>query len=214
MLRGSQLGMTFEPLTPDRRRQQTREHLLSAAAQVFAERGFHGATLDAVAAAAGFSKGAVYSNFKSKEDLFLSLLESSYSREMESIRATIDASEMPVEARLTDFLPLIQAGTDQPLSPEDWAVLYMEFALFAVRNPAARRRLADLDEVNITGVAELIASEQPGTKEFESIKREARIIEALFRGLGVMRSIDPEAVDGALMEAALAFVTRALTAET
>src|ERR1022692_3114734 len=51
----------------------------AAAAQVFAERGFHGATLDAVASAAGFSKGAVYSNFKNKEDLFLALLEASYS---------------------------------------------------------------------------------------------------------------------------------------
>jgi AcrR family transcriptional regulator len=208
------MSTTLEPLTPDRRRQQTREHLLAAAARVFAERGFHGATLDAVAAAAGFSKGAVYSNFKSKEDLFLSLLESAYGREMESIRATIDASDLPVEARLTDFLPLILAGTDQPLSPEDWAVLYMEFALFAVRNPEARRKLADLDEVNITRVAELIAGEQPGNKSFESIKREARVIEALFRGLGVMRSIDPDAIDEGLMESALAFVTRGLTSES
>jgi AcrR family transcriptional regulator len=208
------MSTTLEPLTPDRRRQQTREHLLAAAARVFAERGFHGATLDAVAAAAGFSKGAVYSNFTSKEDLFLSLLESAYGREMESIRATIDASDLPVEARLTDFLPLILAGTDQPLSPEDWAVLYMEFALFAVRNPEARRKLAELDEVNITRVAELIAGEQPGNKSFESIKREARVIEALFRGLGVMRSIDPDVIDEELMESALAFVTRGLTSES
>ena len=208
------MSVTFEPLTPDRRRQQTREHLLAAAARVFAERGFHGATLDAVAAAAGFSKGAVYSNFKSKEDLFLSLLESSYSREMESLWGTLEASETPPEARLTDFLPLILGGTDPSLSPEDWTVLYMEFALFSVRHPAARRRLAELDEANITAVAELIASEQMGLKDFASVKSAARIIEALFRGLGLMRTIDPDAVDAALMESALAFVSRALTGET
>ena len=47
-------------------------------------------------------------------------------------------------------LPPPSIRTDQPLSPEDWAVLDMEFAPFAVRNPEARRKLADLDEVNIT----------------------------------------------------------------
>ena len=72
--------MTLEPLTPERRRQQTRDYLLQAAAQVFAERGFHGASLDEVAAAAGFTKGAVYSNFKNKEDLFLALLEANQRR--------------------------------------------------------------------------------------------------------------------------------------
>ena len=76
--------MALQPLTPERRRQQTREHLLAAAAEVFAERGFHGASLDEVAAVAGFTKGAVYSNFKNKEDLFLALLKESYDREMQA----------------------------------------------------------------------------------------------------------------------------------
>ncbi|MGH9028978.1 MAG: TetR family transcriptional regulator, partial [Acidimicrobiales bacterium] len=47
--------MSFEPLTPERRRQQTRDYLLKAAEQVFAERGFNGASLDEVAAVAGFT---------------------------------------------------------------------------------------------------------------------------------------------------------------
>ena len=67
--------VTIEPLTPERRRAMTREHLLEAAAVVFARNGYHGASLDEVAAAAGFTKGAVYSNFKSKEDLFLALID-------------------------------------------------------------------------------------------------------------------------------------------
>jgi len=203
------MSATLEPLTPERRRQQTREHLLAAAAQVFAQRGFHGASLDTVAAAAGFSKGAVYSNFKNKEDLFLALLESSYSREMESVRATMDASEVPPEARLTDFLPLILSGADQRLLPENWAVLYMEFALFAMRNPVARRRLAELDETAIESLADLI-EEQTGPEA----KRSARIVEALFRGLGFMRALDPDAVDEALLETAISFVSRALTAKS
>jgi AcrR family transcriptional regulator len=206
------MSATLEPLTPDRRRQQTRDHLLAAAAQVFAERGFHGASLDAVAAAAGFSKGAVYSNFKNKEDLFLALLESIYSREMKLLRATLEASEVPPESRLTDFLPLILDGVGQTPSPENWAVLYMEFALFAMRNPAAQRKLAEIDEANIAAVAELLSEEKTGLKGAE-LKKAARIIEALFRGISIMRSLDPSAVDEAFLASALSFVSRALTLE-
>src|SRR5580704_14433973 len=100
--------MAIEPLTPERRRQQTRDHLLAAAAQVFAERGFHGASLDEVAAVAGFSKGAVYSNFKNKEDLFLALFKANYDREMEALRATFEGSAAPPETRLSDFVALLR----------------------------------------------------------------------------------------------------------
>jgi AcrR family transcriptional regulator len=57
------------------RKAQTRERLLQAAARVYARRGFSGATLDEVAAEAGFTKGAVYSHFGSKENLLLALME-------------------------------------------------------------------------------------------------------------------------------------------
>ena len=87
--------MPIEPLTAERRRQQTREYLLHAAAQVFAERGFHEATIDEVASAAGFTKGAVYSNFKNKEDLFLALLEDAYARDTAAIKETLGASDVP-----------------------------------------------------------------------------------------------------------------------
>ena len=103
--------MELLPLTPERRRQQTREHLLAAAAEVFAERGFHGASLDEVAAVAGFTKGAVYSNFKNKEDLFLALFKANYDREMDALRATLTDSEAPPEARISDFVGLIRDQT-------------------------------------------------------------------------------------------------------
>src|SRR5436309_10047946 len=68
-------GMSVIPLTPDRRRQLTRDALIDAAADLFARRGFHAASLDDIAAAAGFTKGAIYSNFGSKEDLLLGVVE-------------------------------------------------------------------------------------------------------------------------------------------
>ncbi len=124
----------------------------------------------------------------------------------------MEASEIPPEARLTDFLPLILEAGRQPLSPENWAVLYMEFALFAIRNPAAQLKLAEIDEANIAAVAELLSEEKTGLKGAE-LKKAARIIEALFRGISIMRSLDPNAVDEAFLESALSFVSRALTLE-
>src|SRR6202034_428303 len=105
--------MAIEPLTPERRRRQTRDHLLEAAAQVLAERGFHGASLDEVAAAAGFTKGAVYSHFKNKEDLFLAVLETLHARDMEELHQIRDASEVPPESRLSDFVALYRAELGQ-----------------------------------------------------------------------------------------------------
>src|SRR5580765_6777154 len=83
--------MKMEPLTPERRRAMTREHLLDAAAIVFARDGYHGASLDDVAAAAGFTKGAVYSNFKNKEDLFLALLEDRTDRQLAVVSDVLEA---------------------------------------------------------------------------------------------------------------------------
>jgi AcrR family transcriptional regulator len=205
--------MTLEPLTPERRRQQTRDYLLQAAARVFAERGFHAASLDEVAAAAGFTKGAVYSNFKNKEDLFLALLEAYRQREMDALHATIDASDIPPEARLPDFVTLIREQTSE--LGANWDILYQEFVLYALRNVAAREKLAAFDAETTTKVAELIRGEQArqGVETPEQLENRARIIEALFRGIGIMRALDPDAVDEAFLESAMAFVARGLLSD-
>ena len=67
--------MKRKRLTQAERREQTREQVLDAAARVFAKRGFHATSLDAIAEEAGFSRGAVYYNFADKEELFLELLD-------------------------------------------------------------------------------------------------------------------------------------------
>jgi AcrR family transcriptional regulator len=202
--------MTIQPLTPERRRQQTRDHLLAAAGQVFAERGFHGASLDEVAAVAGFSKGAVYSNFKNKEDLFLALFKSNYDREMEALRATLEASEVPAEARLSDFVALIRDEIGQV--GDSFGLLYEEFWLYAVRNPAAREQLIRLEDENIRGIAEVIEAERvrQGIPALESVERVARLITVLFHGIGRLRVLQPEAADDALIETAIAFIARGL----
>lgn len=202
--------MTLEPLTPERRRQQTRDYLLQAAAEVFAARGFHGASLDEVAAKAGFTKGAVYSNFKNKEELFLALLEANQEREMDALHETLEASEIPPEARLSDFVNLIRDQA-QDLGA-NWDILYQEFTLYALRNPAAREMLAAHDAVTIRSVGELIESERSrqGIETLEHPEHVARIIVALFRGIGLMRALNPDLVDDSFLETAMAFLARGL----
>jgi len=201
----------IEPLTPDRRRQQTRDHLLAAAAQVFAERGFHGASLDEVAAVAGFTKGAVYSNFRNKEGLFLSLFKANYDRGMEALRATLEEpSEVPPESRLPDFVAMIREQTRE--AGGTFAVLFQEFWLYAVRNPAAREQLTRLEDENVRAIAEIIEAERirQGLEPLDSAERIARIIVMLFRGIGLLGVLQPEVADETLIESAISLVARGL----
>ena len=203
---------TIEPLTQDRRRQLTRDHLLAAAAQVFAERGFHGATLDEVAQVAGFTKGAVYSNFKSKDDLFLALFKANYERETAQIQATLESSVVPAVDRLSDFVVLVQEESRQsPIS----ALLYLEFWLYASRNPEARARLAAIDDEAVRSLAELLRTERDleGIAPLEDLERVARVIEMLFRGIGLLRAMQPDVVDDELLRVAIEFVARGLGTE-
>jgi AcrR family transcriptional regulator len=202
--------MALQPLTPERRRQQTRDHLLAAAAEVFAERGFHGASLDEVAAVAGFTKGAVYSNFKNKEDLFLALFKANYEREMDALRATLTDAKAPPEARISDFVGLIQDQTRQSVS--NFSLLYEEFWLYAARNPVVREQLIRIDDEAARALAEILRAENErvGLAPMKSPVQTARLVEILFRGISQLRVLQPEMVDDEFIEAAIAFVARGL----
>src|SRR6185437_13463135 len=81
------LRMKRKRKTQTERREETREELLAAAARVFAKRGFHATSLDAIAEEAGFSRGAVYYNFADKEELFLELLDHRCAERAQDLRA-------------------------------------------------------------------------------------------------------------------------------
>ncbi len=110
-------------LTRAESRERTRTQLLAAAEEVFAARGFHGASLDEVAEAAGFSKGAVYSNFGSKDELFVAVLRKRMSEQAEFLTGLVSrASGDPVAA-----LP------DLEWMDLQWCQLLFEFWLYADR---------------------------------------------------------------------------------
>jgi len=133
-------GMPGEKLTPERRRQMTRDALVEAAAEVFAKKGVTGASMEEIAAEAGFTRGAIYSNFGSKEELLLAVMDRFIAHQLAEF-----AEEVVVDSE--DLLGVAQsAGAvfKRTLSLE-LMPLELELRLNALRNPAARRRLAEAD---------------------------------------------------------------------
>ena len=118
--------------------ERNREQLLAAARRVFLERGFHAATLDAIADAAGFSKGVVYSQFDSKADLFLALLE----RRIDERAAENDR----VAARARSVAELIGTARRASAAEPAWNLLLLEFRVHAARVPEINARYAALHE--------------------------------------------------------------------
>src|SRR5438874_8380300 len=80
-------------LTRKERQEQTREQLVEAAARVFARRGYHRATVDEIASEAGFTIGALYSNFAGKEELFLALADRQVEERVAEVGSIADAAE-------------------------------------------------------------------------------------------------------------------------
>lgn len=127
-----------ERLTRAERREQTRALLLEAAARVFAARGLDGATVDDVAAAAGFTKGAVYSHFGSKDELFLAMLEGRYSENMAELERLLDEPGDPGQhARAAGREFEAEARADP-----DWQRVYLEAMLRAMRDDGFRSAFA------------------------------------------------------------------------
>jgi AcrR family transcriptional regulator len=117
------------------RRQATRERVLEAAGEVFAERGFHGASVEDICERAGFTRGAFYSNFSSKDDLVLELTRRHAEDLVERIRAAGKREQASAEEVLRDVLAAI---ADDSRSKERWVVLTTEFTLHAIRDAARR----------------------------------------------------------------------------
>jgi AcrR family transcriptional regulator len=134
--RAAQRGATGP--TRIERSMQTRAALLRAASRTICALGMQGASIDRIAAEAGYTKGAFYAHFASKEDLFLTVLDEHFATELARLDTVLRGENDPAEeARKAaeDFLEQIDAD------PE-WRRLYQEFATHAARNEAFRAEFA------------------------------------------------------------------------
>jgi AcrR family transcriptional regulator len=181
--------MATEVLTRAERQRRTREELVDAAERIFSKQGFHATSLDAVAAEAGFTKGAVYSNFDSKEDLFLAVYERRVDRRVEQMDAALAGATTPVEA-LEGLMP---GGGRRPPADDGWLAVFFEFWAHVLRHPELRERFAAQHRRVIEPLTRVVPIED----DVESYKlATARF--AMQLGLQLERLTQPDVVDDEL----------------
>ncbi len=138
-------------LTRQESRLETRTKLLESAAQLFAKGGYEGASVDLIAESAGYSKGAFYSNFKSKEAIFLALLDAHKRREIEAL-AQLLARDIPA----SELVSLIRNSESDRVSDFDFGLLSAEFQLQACRDKTFAKTYAKLHRTHVDTMAGLI----------------------------------------------------------
>jgi len=176
---------------------QTRERLLEAARRVFVERGFHATTLDQVAEEAGHTKGAVYSAFESKADLFLAILEERVFRRVGELRR--------IGARVRSLDELTQAGERLWIATlrneREWSLLLVEFEVYAARDAVLRERLADILGRLRSAMCETIEAVASASGEHLPVPAEQLTVATLALSNGIML----EGLTGATADAVEAF---------
>jgi AcrR family transcriptional regulator len=194
-------------LTRAEQRDLTRTRLLDAAEKVFVERGFHAASVDEVAEEAGYSKGAVYSNFENKDELFLAVLERRDSRAL-AIEAAV-----PTDRPITEQAE--QAGNaflEVFLQQSQWSLLFMEFATYAARHPKLRDRFAARNRRIRTAMETLIERhlDALGLHPPMSNADLATVLFALGDGFILTKLVNPEEVHDDLFGQALVLMLAGL----
>jgi AcrR family transcriptional regulator len=196
-------------MTREQSREQTRERLLTAARTVFARGGFHGASVEEIAAEAGFSTGALYSNFDGKEDLFLVLMEreiGEHAREIaDAVRARTSVAER-AEGGARQWMTMIEREPDVLL-------LFMEFWAYGVRDPEVRPKVAARFAQIREELTRLIAD---GVRELDlelalPAEHLALAIDALADGIARHKLAEPDAVPDELMGQVLTLLLGAVT---
>jgi AcrR family transcriptional regulator len=184
-------------LTRAEKRERTREELISAAESLFTGQGFHATSVDEIAFEAGYTKGAVYSNFAAKEDLFFAV----YERRVEHV--------------LTGIVPgLRQAGAEHAFDwfatgaierrdhDDGWLAVFFEFWAHTLRHPELRDRFAAIHARFLEPLAEAVQqlAADRGLALPADLTADQVVLawNAMEVGLALERLTQPQAVDGAV----------------
>jgi AcrR family transcriptional regulator len=209
--------------TQGERRAATRARLLAAAGRVFAERGYHAATLDEIAETAGLSKGAVYYNFESKERLFLALLEERLTERLAGAGGRTAAGASEPETGAGEGAGS-EAGKEAGKAARDflegverdprWPPLFFEFVAHCARDPKLR---ADFGSTFFETGRELLADmirQRAGDSAagFPVSPEELAVaISALVNGMAIERMFHRDAVPDDLLGRIVALLIGAVT---
>ena len=174
-----------------RSREETRQKLLDSALQVFARNGYERATVDEIVREAGFSKGAFYVHFETKEDLFWEMLEERITAQQETFRQVVDTS-LSVQENERRILEQAFNMSAHPLGP----AVILEFTAHGMRNDKVREQLARMYERWHTFVVETLTA----GRELGVVRKDidlmllASTIMALFEGSMIQSHFAPESM--------------------
>jgi AcrR family transcriptional regulator len=174
------------------RRERTREELLAAAEALFTTRGFHATTVDEVAAEAGYTRGAVYSNFTSKEDLFFAVYERRVDARVAEVERILEEAPTPREG----IERIIPGNRDRPETDDRWMAVFFEFWAHVLRHPELRERFAAQHRRIIDVLA--AAMVESGEEMPDDPHKLATARYAMQLGLQLERLTQPDVVDAGL----------------
>ncbi len=185
--------------------EHTRNLLLDAAEEVFAKQGFGGAALDDIAEVAGYTRGAIYSHFGTKEELFLAVIERHINRFLDSFADVIESFE---GLDTLDVEQLAQKWRDLTIAGPNSAALGYEFSLFLLRNPDARDRVTAQREEAVNSLANYVTShiDRLGGELQMPAETLARLLIASHEGVTILGHIDGEDLYGPFLQMVMANV--------
>lgn len=205
-------GAQAPPIRRTRRetREDTRRRLLDAALAVFLEKGFSAASVEDIASRAGFTRGALYSNFADKEALFLALVAGRLEEREAAVTQLMTASS---PESLVDDLRAWRAGIGGDHDDDGWTRMVAEFRAHALRNESARLRLAESERAIRAAYARAIEAQfavlgltPPAPDDL------ATLLVILDTAIPVQQLVDPDGVRDGFFFDALTLLFRAVVA--
>jgi AcrR family transcriptional regulator len=198
--------MPKKRLTRQEQQQRTRSSLMEAASKVFACKGMQRASVDEVAEEAGYTKGAFYANFKSKEELFLAMLDERFADRLKAAEEAFatEAESPPEQARhaAEDFTRAVRSDPEAER-------LFIEFANYALQNEDFRQELLTRFATLRKRMGEIFEhrAETYGIEPPVSTDRMVRMVIAMADGWAIWRLLEPEAIDNELFESMVEIFT-------
>ncbi len=177
-----------KPVRVTRRRGETRARLIDSAFQVFADKGYGHVTIEDVCEAAGYSRGAFYSQFESLEELFFILYDAWATRIAEQVSTAIERGDT-----ITDLSGVVDRIVDTLLLERDWLVIKTDFLMYAARNPNLAHRWS-VHRAQLRAVIEesLGASSIELHRSIGTVTEAARAVISVYDGIGIQLLLDDD----------------------
>lgn len=190
------LGMSsVKPARIRPTRDEVRDRILDAALAVFAAEGFAGATIDAIGQAAGFTKGAVYSNFESKDELFLALLDRQFETRGELIATAFDSSGGDTAATAQALSRSMLASIHDQ---SDFYLVLTEYWLRAVRDPELRDRLIARRRAAVEQALHVVTNVAAALPR-QNLLALAQLVVTMSTGVAMEEVLQPGTIDEAML---------------